>query len=70
MIGIEELEALHDVLLKARYAGTRSVEYDGKRVTYASDAEMATALAAGFTRSLLRPSQICGSDPIADARQP
>jgi hypothetical protein len=32
-------------LLKARYAGLRIVEYDGRRVSYATDAEMATALA-------------------------
>ena len=31
--------------MAARYWGVRTVEYDGKRVTYASDAEMAAALA-------------------------
>ena len=30
--------------MAARYQGVRTVEYDGKRVTYASDAEMAAAL--------------------------
>lgn len=39
------------------------------RVAFIGTGQMATALAAGFTRSLLRSSQICGSDPIADARQ-
>ena len=29
----------------ARYRGVRTVEYDGKRVTYASDGEMSAALA-------------------------
>ncbi|MRH22640.1 hypothetical protein GH815_16810 [Rhodovulum strictum] len=41
----EELVSLRDALLRARATGTRSVDYDGKRVTYATDAEMATALA-------------------------
>lgn len=31
--------------MAARYRGVRTVEYDGKRVTYASDGEMAAALA-------------------------
>jgi len=31
--------------MAARYKGVRTVEYDGKRVTYATDAEMANALA-------------------------
>ena len=31
--------------MAARYGGVRTVEYDGKRVTYASDGEMAAALA-------------------------
>jgi hypothetical protein len=45
MIGLAQLEAMRDKLLKARFAGVRTVEYDGRRVTYASDAEMAAALA-------------------------
>ena len=45
MTGTEELVTWRDALLKARYAGLRSVEYDGKRVSYATDAEMAAALA-------------------------
>ena len=46
-----------DALMAARYQGVRTVEYDGKRITYASDGEMAAALAdlnrqvAGATRS-------------------
>ena len=35
---------MREALLKARYAGVRTVEYDGKRISYATDAEMATAL--------------------------
>lgn len=41
---LDELTAQHDALLAARYRGVRTVEYDGKRVTYASDAEMAAAI--------------------------
>jgi hypothetical protein len=32
-------------LLAARYSGTRSVSYDGKSITYGSDAELAAAIA-------------------------
>ncbi len=32
-------------LLQARYAGVRTVEIEGRRVFYATDAEMASALA-------------------------
>ncbi|TCT05392.1 hypothetical protein EDC22_11313 [Tepidamorphus gemmatus] len=45
MTDLNQLETWRDALLKARYAGVRTVEYDGKRVTYATDAEMAAALA-------------------------
>lgn len=45
MADISQLEAMREALLKARYAGVRTVEYDGRRITYATDAEMATALA-------------------------
>jgi hypothetical protein len=33
-----------DALLAARYAGIRTLEIDGRRVTYASDTEMAAAI--------------------------
>jgi hypothetical protein len=39
-----ELTAQRDALLAARYAGIRTVEIDGRRVTYASDAELAAAI--------------------------
>jgi len=45
MTDLAQLEAWRDALLKARYAGLRTVEYDGRRISYATDAEMATALA-------------------------
>ena len=41
---LEELNAQRDALLQARFRGVRTVEYDGKRVTYASDAELAAAI--------------------------
>ncbi|HYN39762.1 MAG TPA: hypothetical protein VES39_10975, partial [Rhodospirillales bacterium] len=34
-----------EALLAARYRGVHTVEYEGRRVTYATDAEMAAALA-------------------------
>lgn len=40
----DELTAHRDALLAARFRGVRTVEIEGKRVTYATDAEMASAL--------------------------
>jgi len=45
MTDITQLTLWRDALMAARYKGVRTVEYDGKRVTYATDAEMANALA-------------------------
>src|SRR5690606_942147 len=45
MADVAQLTAWRDALMAARYRGVRTVEYDGKRVTYASDGEMAAALA-------------------------
>jgi hypothetical protein len=45
MASVPDLEAMREALLKARFAGVRTVEYDGRRITYATDAEMAAALA-------------------------
>ena len=44
-MSLEEMAAQRDALLAARYRGVRTVEYDGRRITYATDAEMAAALA-------------------------
>jgi hypothetical protein len=44
MADLAQLTAWRDALMAARYQGVRTVEYDGKRVTYATDAEMAAAL--------------------------
>jgi hypothetical protein len=45
MSDLAQLTAWRDALMAARYRGVRTVEHDGKRVTYATDAEMAAALA-------------------------
>jgi hypothetical protein len=42
---LDDLKARHSALLAARYSGARSVSYDGKTVTYGSDAELAAAIA-------------------------
>ncbi|MDE2284720.1 MAG: hypothetical protein KGK33_08920 [Hyphomicrobiales bacterium] len=54
---LEELTAHRDALLAARYRGVRAVEIDGRRVTYATDAEMAAAI-----RDLERRIVLAGSD--------
>jgi hypothetical protein len=43
-MNLDELMAQRDALLAARYRGLRTVEIEGRRVTYASDAEMADAI--------------------------
>jgi hypothetical protein len=42
---LEEMNARRDALLAARYRGVRTVEIEGRRITYATDAEMAAAIA-------------------------
>jgi hypothetical protein len=41
---LEDMTAQRDALLAARYRGVRTVEIDGRRVTYATDNEMAAAI--------------------------
>jgi hypothetical protein len=41
---LNDLKTRHNALLAARYSGTRSVSYDGKTVTYGTDAELAAAI--------------------------
>ena len=41
---LERMQALLTPLQEARFAGLRSVSYDGKTVTYGSDAELAAAI--------------------------
>ena len=43
-MNLDELKLRHSALLAARYSGTRSVSYDGKTVTYGTDAELAAAI--------------------------
>lgn len=45
MTDLAQFTAWRDALMAARFRGVRTVEYDGKRVTYASDSAMAAALA-------------------------
>lgn len=42
---LDELKLRLSALLTARYSGTRSVSYDGKTVTYGTDAELSAAIA-------------------------
>jgi hypothetical protein len=41
---LEELKSAREALLGARYRGVRSVEMEGRRVIYATDAEMQAAI--------------------------
>jgi hypothetical protein len=41
---LDDLKSHHSALLAARYSGTRSVSYDGKTLTYGTDAELAAAI--------------------------
>lgn len=41
---LDDMIARRDALLVARWRGVRTVEVEGRRITYASDAEMAAAL--------------------------
>lgn len=43
-IDVATLERLRDELVLSRAAGTKSVELDGRRIEYKTDAEMATAI--------------------------
>jgi len=54
---LEELTAQREALLAARYRGVRTVEIEGRRVTYATDAEMAAAI-----RDLERRIALAGND--------
>lgn len=45
MAALAQLTAWRDALMAARYRGIRTVEYEGRRVSYATDGEMAAALA-------------------------
>jgi hypothetical protein len=47
---LDRMRTLLTALQEARYAGVRSVSYDGRSITYGSDAEMATAITDLETR--------------------
>jgi hypothetical protein len=47
---LERMRALLTALQEARYAGVRSVSYDGKSINYGSDAELANAISDLETR--------------------
>jgi len=42
---LDDMTARRDALLAARFRGVRSVEVEGRRIAYATDAEMAAAIA-------------------------
>ena len=41
---LDDMTAQRDALLTARFRGVRTVEIEGRRVTFATDAEMAAAI--------------------------
>ena len=41
---LEDMITRRDALLAARWRGVRTVEVEGRRITYATDAEMTAAL--------------------------
>jgi hypothetical protein len=43
-VTLVEMTEQRDALLAARFRGVRTVEVDGRRVTYASDTELAAAI--------------------------
>jgi len=43
-VTLEEMTTQRNALLTARYRGVRTVEIEGRRVTFATDAEMAAAV--------------------------
>lgn len=45
MSDLDQLNTWRDALRASRYRGLRTIEVDGRRVTYATDGEMAAALA-------------------------
>jgi hypothetical protein len=54
---LEQMKTKLTALKAARYAGVRSVSYEGRSVTYASDAEMKAAISdlEGEIAALERP---------------
>lgn len=44
-IEVDELTKMRDALIRARASGIRTVQFEDRRIEYASSAEMAAALA-------------------------
>lgn len=59
MATFAQLTAWRDALMAARYQGIRTVEYENRRVTYATDLEMATALSDLDRRIAMAARPIC-----------
>jgi hypothetical protein len=43
-MNLEEMQALLGALLGMRFGGVRSITYDGRQISYASDSELAAAI--------------------------
>ena len=62
---LEEMQALLSALLGMRFGGVRSITYDGRQISYASDVELAASIqdlerriaAADTTKSRSRVSR-------------
>ena len=65
MADLAQLTRWRDALMAARYQGVRTVEYDGHRVTYATDTEMAAVLG-----DLERRIAECGGKRVSVVRIP
>ena len=63
MPDLAALQTMREALLKARHAGLCTVVHDGKRVSFATDAEMETALL-----HLERRIAALGTSPIRQVR--
>jgi hypothetical protein len=69
---LEEMQALLSALLGMRFGGVRSITYDGRQISYASDAELASAIqdlerriaAADTTKSRSRVSRSFASKDL------
>ena len=44
LMTLVEMQALLSALLGMRFGGVRSITYDGRQITYGSDAELAMAI--------------------------
>ncbi len=64
MANLATLIARRDALEAARFKGVRTVEYDGRSVTYRSDTEIRTAL-ADLNRQI---AALQGGGPLREVR--